>query len=230
MADFSILFFGLLLGMRHATEADHLAAILTLSTEESYLSRGLKLGLAWGVGHTFTLALLGGAVLVFGKTIPTDTAQYLEALVGVMLLLLGCDVLRRLYKHKICLKFSLDSLHHYPLGMNVDSKKLIKFSYLSAVSNKICSRAFLVGMVHGLAGSSALVIIVLQKVSSISAGIMYILIFGIGSILGMAMLSIIISGATSISNYQSSLLTKTIVTTAALVSFVIGAKIVFQLI
>lgn len=230
MADFSILFFGFLLGMRHATEADHLAAIFTLSTEKVYLSRGLKLGLAWGVGHTLTLAILGGAVLVFGKTISIDAAQYLEVLVGIMLIFLGCDVLRRHFQHERCIKLLLDFLPYYPLKTTLDLKKCIKSSFLSAVLNKICSRAILVGMVHGLAGSSALVLITLQKASSTSVGILYILIFGIGSILGMAMLSTIILFATSRSTHQSSLLTNLIVLTASLISILIGAKIIFSII
>ena len=96
MTALSTLFVGLLLGMKHATEADHLAAVATLATRQSSLAQTLRQGVAWGVGHTLTLMLFGGAVLLLGQVISPALEQALETAVGIMLVLLGADVLRRL--------------------------------------------------------------------------------------------------------------------------------------
>ena len=84
MTSLSILFIGFLLGMKHATEADHLAAMATLVTQGNSLGHTVKQGIAWGIGHTLTLVLFGGIVLVLGKAIPRHMAQALEFSVGLI--------------------------------------------------------------------------------------------------------------------------------------------------
>lgn len=101
MTSLSILFLGLLLGMKHATEADHLAAMATLVTHEKSLARTMKVGVAWGIGHTLTLMLFGGIVLALGKAISQRLEQALELAVGLMLIGFGLDVLRRLLRQRI---------------------------------------------------------------------------------------------------------------------------------
>lgn len=164
MTALSILFVGLLLGMKHATEADHLAAVATLATRQSSLAQTLRQGVAWGVGHTLTLMLFGAAVLLLGQVISPDLEQALETAVGIMLVLLGADVLRRLVRaHR----------HAHPKRWPL--------------------RALTVGMMHGLAGSAALVVLTLQTIPSVGLGVGYIVLFGVGSIVGMALLSVVIA-------------------------------------
>lgn len=228
MTNFSILFFGFLLGMRHATEADHLTAIFTLITQRGALSQGLKLGVAWGAGHTLTLTLLGGTVLVLGKTIPANFAQGLEAIVGVMLLLLGADVLRRLYKDDVSPNNYLRRPKHIQLQMIASSKKLNNNAPLPLHSNKMPARALLIGMVHGLAGSSALILISLEQASTISAGLIYIVIFGMGSILGMGVLSLAIALPTYITATRWSYVYGGFSIAAGLISVAMGVNIIYQ--
>src|ERR1035437_8882621 len=97
MTTFSILLIGLLLGMQHATEADHLAAVATLASGENSLAQTMRLGIAWGFGHTLMLMLFGGLVLWLGSNIPPRMEQALEVAVGVMLVGLGADVLFHFY-------------------------------------------------------------------------------------------------------------------------------------
>ena len=97
----SILVVGLLLGMKHATDADHLAAVATLATRQGSLAQTLRQGVAWGVGHTLTLMGFGGAVLLLGQAISPGLERALETAVGAMLVLLGADVLRRLARDRI---------------------------------------------------------------------------------------------------------------------------------
>ena len=92
----SVLSFGFLLGLRHAIEADHVAAVASLASRTQSVRRVLPIGVLWGLGHTATLALFGALVLIFDAIVPAVLSQGLEAAVGVMLILLGADVLYRL--------------------------------------------------------------------------------------------------------------------------------------
>src|SRR5881275_2554976 len=101
MTAFSMLLLGFLLGLKHATEADHLAAVATLATRQSTVAQTVRQGVAWGIGHTLTLLLIGATVLFFGKAIPPNVSEWLELAVGVMLVILGIDVLRRLLHNRV---------------------------------------------------------------------------------------------------------------------------------
>lgn len=195
MSALSILLIGLLLGMQHATEADHLAAVATLATRQASLAQTLRLGLAWGVGHTLTLMLFAGAVLALGLVITPSLEQALETAVGLMLVGLGADVLRRLRRERI--HFHVH--HHAPATEHVhahshrgdaahaDSPHRHQHGWRWPL------RALAVGMMHGLAGSAALVLLSLQAVPSVPLGLAYIVLFGVGSIVGMALLSVVIA-------------------------------------
>lgn len=195
MSALSILLIGLLLGMQHATEADHLAAVATLATRQASLAQTLRLGLAWGVGHTLTLMLFAGAVLALGLVISPSLEQALETAVGLMLVGLGADVLRRLRRERI--HFHVH--HHAPATEHVhahshrgdaahaDSPHRHQHGWRWPL------RALAVGMMHGLAGSAALVLLSLQAVPSVPLGLAYIALFGVGSIVGMALLSVVIA-------------------------------------
>jgi high-affinity nickel permease len=97
----SILSIGFLVGMKHATEADHVAAVATLAAGRDSFAQTLKQGMAWGIGHTATLMLFGGFVLALGTSVPPQLADALELAVGVMLIALGADVLRRVRRGRI---------------------------------------------------------------------------------------------------------------------------------
>lgn len=195
MTSLSILVIGLLLGMKHATEADHLAAVATLATRQTSLAQTLKQGVAWGVGHTLTLMLFAGAVLALGQVISPTLELALETAVGIMLVALGADVLRRLVRDRIHFhahRHDLETEHvhahsHRGEGRHAES------THRHQHAKRWPLRALAVGVMHGLAGSSALVVLSLQAVPSIALGLGYIALFGVGSILGMALLSLVIA-------------------------------------
>jgi hypothetical protein len=164
----STLVLGFLLGLRHATEADHLVAVAALATRHAPLSGALRQGLAWGIGHTLTLLLVGSTVLSLGQALPPRFELLLELAVGLMLIGLGGDVLRR---HRI------ERLHHPA----------------ARLPPKSLARAPLVGMMHGMAGSAALIALSLGAAASPAAGLLCILLFGLGAMLGMAVLSTLIA-------------------------------------
>ena len=186
----SLLVVGFLLGMRHALDPDHLASVATISTSSRTLLDGLKQGAAWGMGHTVTLLLLGGAALVLGLAVPENLALVLEFAVGVMLIMLGADVLRRIMRERIHVHS-----HDHDDGashLHVHSHAQVD-RHEHSHSPLIPIRALMAGLMHGLAGSAALLLLTVAAAPSIMSGIAYILVFGFGSILGMALLSIVIA-------------------------------------
>lgn len=218
----NILIIGFLLGMKHAMESDHLAAVATLATRQHSLFATLRQGVAWGVGHTLTLMLVGGVVLALGTAIPEKLDRALELGVGVMLVGLGMDVVRRVIRQRVHFhvhqhrrgevhlhahSHALTNQHnqafmrlpnvHRPTSGNLPVIKL-KFDHALAShehehTRKLPLRALAVGMVHGLSGSAALVLLSLQTVKSVPLGILYMVLFGIGSMVGMGLLSLVIA-------------------------------------
>ncbi len=185
MTALSILVVGLLLGMKHATEADHLAAVATLATREGSLGQTLRQGVAWGIGHTVTLMLFGGAVLGLGGAISTDLEQALETAVGAMLVVLGADVLRRLVRDRIHFhahRHDARRAHFHAHSHRGDGPHRAS-AHRHAHPRRWPVRALAVGVMHGLAGSAALVVLTMQTMPSV----------GLGSIGGMALLSIVIA-------------------------------------
>lgn len=196
----SILFFGFLLGMRHAVEADHIAAVAALTSKTTSARQGIRQGMAWGLGHTLTLFLFGSLVLFVVNIIPDKIVSGLEMAVGFMLIVLGIDVLRRLYKERV-------HFHAHTHGEANDNDKKHFHAHSHKGENKTTHnpsahkhehtqgfpiRALLVGLMHGMAGSAALIILTLQTMTSPWLGLVYIAIFGIGSIAGMGLFSLVI--------------------------------------
>ena len=197
MTGLSILVVGLLLGMKHATEADHLAAVATLATRQGSLAHALRQGAAWGLGHTVTLMAFGGMVLPLGHAIPAGLERALETAVGVMLILLGADVLRRLARERIHFHVHRHAdvgAHIHAHGHRAEATPHAESPHDHAhAPRSLPLRALAVGMMHGLAGSAALVVLSMQAVPSVPLGLAYIALFGVGSIAGMAVLSVIIA-------------------------------------
>lgn len=174
---------GVVLGMRHALEPDHLAAVSTLATEERSPRAGLLLGALWGLGHTVSLFLVGGSLVLMGQQMPARLALAFEVLVAVMVVGLGARALWRaareggrgpqvLHEHGGVLH------RHAMLGDHLHLKRWT-----------LATRPLLVGLVHGLAGSGALTALVLTELPTHGARLLYIGLFGFGSVVGMAALT-----------------------------------------
>lgn len=159
MTPWAVLGLGFVLGMRHATDVDHVAAVTALASRERSLRGALSLGTLWGIGHTVTVLVVGGAIIAFGLVIPERLGQSLELLVAVMLVVLGMMNLSpaapgHAHPHKV------------PLA-----------------------RPMVVGIVHGLAGSAAVALLVLTTIQDPLWALSYLVIFGLGTVLGMALLT-----------------------------------------
>ena len=190
----SVLVLGLLLGLQHAVEADHLAAVASLGTRGGDLRDAARLGAAWGMGHGLTLLLFGGAVVLIGGSIGPGLALILESIVGLMLILLGTDVLLRIWRkrvhfhvHRHGRKTHFHAHSHSPGGVHADDPHQHSHNW------RLPLRPMFVGMVHGMAGSAALMVLALGSVQSIGQGLTYLALFGIGSAVGMTILAVVIS-------------------------------------
>lgn len=178
---------GFLLGIRHATDADHVAAVSTLVSQHRSLARSCLLGALWGAGHTVALLVAGVGVIAFKLTISPEVEKGLETLVAFVLILLGGHVLLRswgawrLHRHA----HSHDGYAHSHLHLHVGPEDSPGHIHLFREGG----RPFLVGLLHGMAGSAALMLLVLTTIPSPVGGLLYILVFGIGSTGGMLLLS-----------------------------------------
>ena len=163
-----VLGLGFVLGLKHATDPDHIVAVTTFLGEERHLRRSCAIGLFWGLGHTIALSLAG--LMVVGLKIPISKwlADRLELVVAAMLIILGARLIASVHTrwHE----------HHHDWG-----------------GHRLSLRPLLVGIVHGTAGSAALTLLVLSTISSTIDGLLYILIFGIGSMLGMLTISVLLA-------------------------------------
>jgi hypothetical protein len=186
----SLLTLGFLLGARHALDADHVVAISTIATENRNLWRSCAIGFCWGAGHTIVLLIAGLAVLSLRLTIPQGWAKLFEAGVGVMLVGLGVSVGLALWRERLHVHPHIHAdgtghlhIHSHREGSHHTHLHRFRLEYKSLA----------VGMVHGLAGSAALLLMVLSTVPSFMDGMLYILVFGVGSIAGMVLLGIVVS-------------------------------------
>src|SRR5262245_32291543 len=177
---------GLLLGLRHALDADHVAAVSTLVSHERGLLRSCLLGAFWGAGHTLALLGAGIAVILFRLTITPGLEAALEWTVGLVLVLLGGHVLLRalggvlVHGHE----HTHDGLVHRHPHLRLGSPDAAHVHLL-----RLGGRPFVIGLLHGLAGSAALTLLVLGTIPSSIGALAYILVFGIGSTAGMLLLS-----------------------------------------
>jgi high-affinity nickel-transport protein len=190
---------GLLLGLQHASDGDHVAAVSALVTRQGSLARSALLGTLWGAGHTVALVAAGVATIVFRLTISPAVERMLETLVALVLIVLGGQVILRAVA-------GVDAHTHVPAA-------------------GIGPRSFVVGLVHGLAGSAALMLLVLSTIPSPLGGLLYVLVFGLGAMLGMLVLSGLVA-LPFVLTARSAVLHTTIRLAAGAVSLGLGLSLV----
>jgi len=193
-----LLLIGFFIGIRHALEADHIAAVASLTSRQISLRHALQQGYWWGIGHTLTLLGVGGTVLWLNTVVPSQFVHWLELGVGAMLLVLGFDVLSQLRREQTHSSTPHSAENKMPLPGHLHQVEITTTTnpYTSPQdkgTNHFVLRPLLVGLVHGMAGSAALVMLTLQTMSSSQLGLLYVALFGLGSILGMTLLAVIIS-------------------------------------
>src|SRR5882762_8838996 len=191
---FGILGLGFLLGMQHALEPDHIAAVSSIAARRSHVADIVKHGLTWGLGHTLTLFAFAGAAIVLGHAIPETIAQPIETAVGIMLIGLGAHVLWQLWRDRVHFHRHghVDGTVHFHAHSHA-GEIVPHISTAHAHQHGFRWRTLLVGLMHGMAGSAALLVLTVSQASSPAVGLGYVALFGIGSMIGMGALSTVVA-------------------------------------
>jgi high-affinity nickel permease len=221
---FTALSLGFILGLRHALDSDHLAAVSTVLAERpSWRASGL-VGLSWGVGHTVVLLFVGAIVLALRVPIPEPLELAAEGIVGIMLIVLGGMLGMKMIQERW-------HLHHHDHN---GQSHVHLHSHLHAQGHghthwwRESLRPFFIGMAHGLAGSAALLLLVVASAESVLDGLVYIAVFGCGSILGMMLIGLALSMPVVWSFRFGRPLFLAVQGVASVGSVVLGAWIVYQ--
>ncbi len=223
---------GLLLGLKHATDADHVVAVSTIVGEYRNAWRGIWVGASWGMGHTAPLLVLGTVILIFKGPVMDryeTAAPVLEFGVGVMLVFLGAQVLwnlrqRRLHVHE---HVESDGSHvhiHATHGPEEgpDAGRSHGFFHFGRPFFRV--KSFTIGIVHGLAGSAAVMLVLLPTLSSIWVGVGYLVLFGVGTIISMSAVTLAL-GVPFAATGGSQRLNRAVAITAGVASSVIGVAL-----
>ena len=215
---------GFVLGLRHALDADHLVAVSTFVTQDRGVLRACLRGTFWGLGHTVALLATGAGVFAFKLRISPEVEQGLDTVVGLVLILLGAHVLRRalgvvrLHRHQ----HSHGGPPHSHLHVHVGDPHEHRHVHLW----RGAPQPLLMGLLHGLAGSGALVLLVLASMPSPAAALTYILVFGVGSTTGMLVLSGLIGVPFAVTAGGSRMLTLVLQLVVGAASLVVGLSMI----
>jgi ABC-type nickel/cobalt efflux system permease component RcnA len=223
----SVLGFGFILGLKHALDPDHMVAVSTIVSESKSVKRSSLVGTFWGLGHTASLLLAGIIVIALKVQISDRVALWMEFTVALMLILLGVKAiikpLRRwkLHRHS----HTHDGSTHTHIHLHrCDEEQRHQHSHLIDIG----VRPVLVGMVHGMAGSAAVTLLVLTTIPSAVAGLIYIIVFGLGSVGGMLIMSSLIGLPFVLTPKRFNIFNEGLQAAVGLFSFSFGLFLVWQ--
>jgi len=204
----SILAVGFLLGMRHATDPDHVIAVTTIVANQRKHSKAALIGAFWGVGHTVTIFIVGAGIILFRLVIPVRFGLSMELCVAIMLIILGLMNLTGFKRAIPRLDGAVTHTHSHTHGHfshshpQAHESRADEQTPLAPLDRAFWSvglyqyvRPFIIGIVHGLAGSAAVALLVLATIQNVHWAIAYLLIFGVGTIAGMMVITVSIASA-----------------------------------
>ncbi len=228
----AILALGVVLGLRHSLDPDHLIAVSTIVCEYRNPLRAFWVGFSWGLGHTTTLFLIGIIIILFHLTIPDRLAQLFESFVGIMLIGLGIQVIYNFRKKKTHKHIHVhdESAHQHFHSHARDLGHGEEHHRVPGIGKPFFrKKSYLVGTVHGMAGSAALTLLVLASIDSPLVGIGYILLFGLGSVLGMGIMTVFISLPFVFSASRLPIFNRYIQFSVGTLSIFLGSFIIYQI-
>ncbi|HEY1264962.1 MAG TPA: sulfite exporter TauE/SafE family protein [Terriglobales bacterium] len=242
----SIIAIGFFLGMRHATDPDHVIAVSTIVSRQRNWRRAAMIGAYWGLGHTLTIFVVGSAIILFNVVIPARLGLAMELSVGFMLILLGTWNLLGFMR-------ALPSTEHGPAHSHSHShgdfihthahshtpeihahsendnpvarldRRLGKSGFYQAL------RPLIIGVVHGLAGSAAIALLILASIRNPAWAIAYLLVFGVGTIAGMMLITMSIASALHFAGSRFQVFGRRLALVSGLVSVAFGAFLAYQI-
>lgn len=245
MSPLSILGIGLLLGIRHATDADHVVAVSTIVASQKKLLASTMIGALWGIGHTVTVFLVGSLIIIFHIVIPPRVGLTLEFFVAVALIVLGImsltgmlEILTKKLSNGAHAHIHLFSHHphlhlhkHESPTIPEESGKTItiKPGILERLGTYQIFRPLIVGLIHGLAGSAAVALLILGSIQNPVIALIYLLIFGIGTIIGMMVITTAIGLPIIFSLKRFESINKTITIISGIISLTFGLSLAYEI-
>jgi cytochrome c biogenesis protein CcdA len=215
----TILTLGFFLGMRHATDSDHVVAVSAIVSREKSVRAASLIGALWGIGHTFTIMLVGGAIILFGIVFPARVGLTMEFSVALMLVVLGAMNVMG-FRQDVR---ELRAGHAHPHQRPIQDEDADKSSRLGRY------RALIVGTVHGLAGSAAVALFVLSTIRNAAWGILYLFLFGVGTIAGMVLITSALAAPLVYTAHRFSAWNRHIGWVTGAVSVALGLFLVYQI-
>ena len=244
----AVLALGFFLGMRHATDPDHVIAVTTIVARQRSARSAAAIGAAWGVGHTLTILIVGGGIILFSWVIPPRVGLSMEFSVGVMLIILGLMNLSGLLSW-VADRFAVagpvhshphshgDYIHNHPHGHQPDAHPHAPEEtpvawldrHLGSHGLYQLLRPLVVGIVHGLAGSAAIALLVLTTIRSPRWSLFYLVIFGVGTVAGMMLITAAIALPFTQERGRSSRLNRRLRLASGLVSLGFGCYLAYRI-
>jgi high-affinity nickel permease len=249
---FSILAVGFFLGMRHATDPDHVIAVTTIVSNQRNIVRSALIGAFWGVGHTVTIFVVGAGIILFNLVIPVRLGLSMELSVAVMLIILGvanvAGFLRSMPVSSIPARDKAgvvhshshshgDYIHSHPHShlpeFHPHSPDHTPLTWLDHAFGRSglyqYLRPFVIGVVHGLAGSAAVALLVLTTIRNVHWAIAYLLIFGVGTIAGMMLITMSLASAFTIAGRGRQKFSRRLAFASGLLSLGFGLFVAYQI-
>jgi high-affinity nickel-transport protein len=255
---FSIVAIGFFLGMRHATDPDHVIAVTTIVTRQRKLGRAALTGAFWGIGHTLTIFVVGSAIILFGVVIPPRIGLSMELSVGLMLVILGLMNLTAFWRTSKAIAAESqhsghsssspevvhvhphthgDYIHTHPHGHSPEAHSHRSDRTPLALLDRLFGRIglyqqlrpLIIGIVHGLAGSAAVALLVLTTIRDPRWAVAYLLVFGIGTVAGMMLITMSIASAFNFFGSKNKSFPRVLGLASGLVSLAFGIFLVYQI-
>jgi len=245
----AIALLGFGLGMRHATDADHVVAVTTIVSTEGRIATAIRIGLTWGIGHTMTVFIVGAAIILFKLAIPARIGLLMEFAVALALIALGIPAVGRLFSHLRRLPVDHGSsgssplvhshphyhdgrLHSHPHAHEARSAghrdHRIGF-YAKLATSYPLAKAFSVGLIHGLAGSAAVALLVLSAIPDPHWAVIYLLVFGGGTICGMMLITTVVGMPFAFAQERTAGLHRMLVLGSGVLSFGFGLFLAYHI-
>lgn len=248
----SIIAVGFFLGMRHATDPDHVVAVTTIVTRQRQLARAAITGAFWGIGHTLTILVVGALIILFNVVIPTRIGLSMEFSVALMLIVLGAMNVVAFMRAKRSLTPDAETLdevvhshphahgdyvHSHAHGHSPETHRHsasgTPLALLDRLFDKVALyrpvRPFIVGVVHGLAGSAAVALLVLATIPNPRWAVVYLLVFGLGTVGGMMLITMSIASAFKFVGKGSQKFSQRLGLVSGLLSLAFGMLLVYQI-
>ena len=219
----SVVALGFVLGVRHATDPDHVIAIATIVPRQHTIYRAALIGISWGIGHTLTIVALGGAVIAFELAIPARVGLSMELGVGVMLVVLGFINVR-----------SFTGSMPKPIALPGGNVPAViataheRGGYLAGLGVYVYVRPLMVGFVHGMAGSAAIALLALATIHNPRWAVAYLLLFGIGTVAGMVLITVSMASAFRVFAIATEQWSRKFAVASGVLSVAFGCLVTFQ--